>query len=136
MLYRCSLTFRDITLLYVSAIIFILLQGISMYKDVRGVFIQLSHNQMVQYHQSSVTSWTFFRPRLNCLFKVFQVVLVPPLHNSAFLLPSRCCPILLQIAANLIFIFLVSSCQPVLHPALPRFLHFFRCQEVCTRLFF
>jgi hypothetical protein len=66
--------------------------------------------------------------------KVFQVVFVNLVYNSALLF-ATCCSFLLHVAANLIFCFLLSS-KLVLLSTLPKFLHSFYGQKGCTRLFF
>ena len=67
--------------------------------------------------------------------KVFNVVFVQSVYNSALFLPPCCCPLLLHVAANLICIFLVSR-QLALLSDLPKFLHYFWGENGCTRLFF
>ena len=87
---------------------------------------------------SSVTSQAsidLFRPRPIVSSNVFPVVFVHLIYNSALFLASCCCcccccccPFLLHIVANFICMFLVSG-QPVLLPALPKFLHSFHGQK-------
>ena len=73
---------------------------------------------------SSITSQTFtdlFWSRLIVSSKVFQVVFVHLVSNSALFLASCCFSLLLHVAANLICNFLVSR-QPVLFSTLPKYL--------------
>jgi len=61
---------------------------------------------------SSFTSYVsidLFPPRLIVSEKVFQVVFVHSVYNSALFLPSRCCSFLLHVGASWICTFLVSS---------------------------
>jgi hypothetical protein len=61
---------------------------------------------------STVTSQALidlFRPRLIVYSKVFQVLFVHLVYNSALFLPSCCCLFLLHVVENLICIVLVSG---------------------------
>jgi len=64
------------------------------------------------------------RPRLIFSSKVFQVVFVHLVYNSALILTSCWSPFLLNVVANLICIFLLSR-QPLLLVILPILLHSF-----------
>jgi len=85
---------------------------------------------------SSVTSYAstvLFPPCLIVSSKVFQVVFVHSVYNSALFLPS-CCSFFLQVVANFICIFLVS--QLFLLSTLPKF-HLDWCQSFlsfCLRI--
>ena len=76
-----------------------------------------------------------FRPRLIVSSKVFQVVFVHLVYNTALFWASCCCSFSLHAVANLICIFLVPR-QLVLLLILPKFLHSFCDQKVCIPQFF
>ena len=99
-----------------------------------------------RFYPSSSSSWSssfvtcqpyidLFRPRLIVCSKMFQVVFVHLVYNSALLLTSCCCSFLLHFVAYFICICLV-SCKLVLLSNLPKFLHSSCDQEGCTWLFF
>jgi hypothetical protein len=63
--------------------------------------------------------------------RVFQVIFIHLVYNSALFLASCCwCSFLLHVVDNLIFIFLVSR-QLILLSYLPKFLHSFCGHEGC-----
>jgi hypothetical protein len=83
---------------------------------------------------SSVTSQPLiglFPPRLIVSAKVFPVVSLHSVYNSAQFLPSCCCPFLLHVGDNWICIFFVSR-QLVLFSALPKYFRSFCAQKGCT----
>jgi len=71
----------------------------------------------------------------NSLFKGLPSRLLPLSYNSALFLESCCCPLLLHVTVNLIYIFLV-PCQLVLISTLPKFLHSFGGRKGRIWLFF
>jgi len=75
-----------------------------------------------------------FWPRLIVSSKVFQVVFVHLVYNSALNLTS-CCTFLLHVVANLIWICLVSR-QLVLLSTIPKYLHFLCGKKGCTWQYF
>ena len=86
---------------------------------------------------SSVTSQVLidlFRPHLIVFSKVFQVIFVHLVYNSALFLASSFCSFLLHVVANLICILVFR--QRVLLSTLPKCLHYFCGQKGCIRLFF
>jgi len=82
------------------------------------IYIYIKHGKLVTNEtpssssSSSVTSYVsidLFPHRLIVSAKVFQVVFIHSVYNSALFLLSRCCSFFLHVVANLICIFLVSS---------------------------
>ena len=71
----------------------------------------------------------------NSLFKGFHVVFVHWVYNASLFLASCYYPFLLHVVADLVCIFFVSR-QLVLLSTLPKFLHSFSGQKLCTCLFF
>ena len=85
-----------------------------------------------------VTGWALidlFRPRLIVFSKVFQVVFVRLVHNSAFLSASCCYLFMLHVVANLICIFLISR-PPLLLSAFSKVLNSFCGLRVSIPLFY
>jgi len=80
---------------------------------------------------TSQASIDLFRPQLIASSKVFEVIFVHSVYNSALFWASCCCSFLFHAATNFISIFLVSL-QLVLFPTLPKFLQSFCGQKVCT----
>ena len=107
------------------------------YVKVLSWFIPSSSSLPSSSSSSSVTCQTLtnlFRPRLIVSSKMFQVVFVHLVYNSALLL-TFCCSFFLHVVAKLIWICLVSL-QLVLLSTVPKYLHLFCGRKGCTWQFF